>query len=276
MLLKVDHTTRYFYDQPVRAVVQSHRMTPSVFDGQKTHSWDVSVTDGLRGGAFRDGAGDMIQSWSVLGPVSEITVHVHGIVETTDLSGLLRGHRESAPTEAYLRDTMPTRIDAALAALADGLDVAGNQLGAAHDLSARVSDAIVYTPGITDARTTASEAMVLGQGVCQDQAHALIAVARHIGIPARYASGYLHMSGDVVTEEAAHAWAELHIAGLGWVGFDPANRCCPDARYIRLGSGLDAQDAAPIRGTARGQGAESLKVDVSVTEGVGQNQSQSQ
>jgi transglutaminase-like putative cysteine protease len=265
MLLKVDHLTRYFYDQPVRGVVQSHRLVPSVFDGQKTLTWGVSVSDGIRGGSFRDGAGDAVQSWSVLGPVSEITVHVTGEVETTDLAGLLRGHRERTPPEAYLRDTMPTRVDAALAGLADGLDVTHDMLGAAHVLSARVSDAIVYRTGTTTAKTTASEAIAFGEGVCQDQSHAMIAVARHMGIPARYISGYLHMTGDVVTEEAAHAWAELHIAGLGWVGFDPANRCCPDARYIRLGSGLDAQDAAPIRGTARGLGVESLEVTVSIT-----------
>jgi transglutaminase-like putative cysteine protease len=276
MLLKVDHVTRYFYDQPVRAVVQSHRLRPSVFDGQKVLNWDVSVSDGLRGGTFRDGAGDVLQSWSILGPVAEITVHVAGSVETTDLAGLLRGHRELAPPEAYLRDTMPTRVDAALATLADGLDVVQNLLGAAHTLSERVSDAIVYRSGTTHSGTTASEAMAQGEGVCQDQAHAMIAVARHIGVPARYVSGYLYVSGDVVTEEAAHAWAEVHIAGLGWVGFDPANRCCPDARYIRLGSGLDAQDAAPIRGTARGQGTESLEVSVAVTEQTGQQQSQSQ
>lgn len=276
MRLKVDHVTRYFYAQPVRAVVQSHRMTPSVFDGQKVLDWAVTVTDGLPGGTFRDGAGDMIQSWSVLGPVSEIAVHVLGTVETTDLSGLLRGHRELVPPEAYLNDTLPTRIDQALAGLAQGLDVVGDMLGAAHTLSARVSDAIVYRSGTTDSKTTASEAMTLGKGVCQDQAHAMIAVARHLGIPARYVSGYLHMSGDVVSEEAAHAWAELHITGLGWVGFDPANRCCPDARYIRLGSGLDAQDAAPIRGTARGHGAERLEVNVAITEQSGQQPSQSQ
>jgi transglutaminase-like putative cysteine protease len=64
--------------------------------------------------------------------------------------------------------------------------------------------------------------------------------------------------------EAAHAWAELWVAGLGWVGFDPANRCCPDARYIRLGSGMDARDAAPIRGIARGMGAETMDVSVAI------------
>ena len=54
------------------------------------------------------------------------------------------------------------------------------------------------------------------------------------------------------------------MSGLGWVGFDPANRCCPDERYIRLGSGRDARDAAPIRGVSRGGGVEAMDVSVVV------------
>ncbi|MFY8147531.1 MAG: transglutaminase-like domain-containing protein, partial [Rhodobacter sp.] len=87
---------------------------------------------------------------------------------------------------------------------------------------------------------------------------------RRWGIPARYVSGYLMSGGDGSPGEAAHAWAEIWVQGLGWIGFDPANTCCPDDRYIRLGSGLDAQDAAPIRGTARGPAAEVLDVAVAV------------
>jgi transglutaminase-like putative cysteine protease len=92
----------------------------------------------------------------------------------------------------------------------------------------------------------------------------MIAAARSADIPARYVSGYLQSGADGSDHEAAHAWAELFVAGIGWIGFDPANRCCPDARYIRLGSGLDAQDAAPIRGTSRGASVESLAVTVAV------------
>jgi len=109
MLLTVDHVTRYAYDQPVRGVVQSHRLTPSAFDGQKVLDWAVDVSDGLRGGAFRDGAGDRVQGWSVPGPVSEITVTVRGTLETFDLAGVLGGHREMVPPEVYLRSTGPTR-----------------------------------------------------------------------------------------------------------------------------------------------------------------------
>ncbi|MGO4907026.1 transglutaminase domain-containing protein [Pseudorhodobacter sp. W20_MBD10_FR17] len=264
MLLTVDHVTLYRYSQPVRGVVQSHRLTPSKFDGQRTLKWEVSVSDGLRGGSFIDGAGDQIHAWSIRGPVSEITVTVRGTVETSDLIGVLRGHKEKVPPQCYLASTTATTADLALADLSDSVETSGNGLAIAHDLSALVSDSILYCTGTTHAMTTAAEALAQGQGVCQDQTHALLALARRKNIPARYISGYLHSTQDGASHEAAHAWAELWLPDLGWVGFDPANRCSPDENYIRLGSGLDAMDAAPIKGTARGQGAESLDVRLEV------------
>lgn len=263
MRLTVDHVTRYRYDTPARSVVQSHRLMPSTYAGQTVIDWEVTVEGGTRGARHRDGAGDLVQGWTVAGPVSEVTVHVRGTVETEDLAGVLRGHRESVAPDCYLRETLPTRIDVALAELAQSA-TGPDTLSLAHALSAAVSDAIAYRPGVTHAHTTAAEALALGEGVCQDHAHALIACARHRGIPARYVSGYLFAAEDGTPHEAAHAWAELYIPGLGWVGFDPANRTCPDARYIRLGSGFDAQDAAPIRGISRGGTGEDMDVTVAV------------
>jgi transglutaminase-like putative cysteine protease len=263
MRLTVDHVTRYRYDAPVRSVVQSHRLMPSAFAGQKVIDWEVTVSGGLKGARHRDGAGDLVQGWTIAGPVSEVTVQVRGTVDTEDLAGVLRGHRETVAPDCYLRETLPTRVDVALADLAASASGA-DTLALAHALSAAVSDAIAYRPGVTHAHTTAAEALALGEGVCQDHAHALIALARARGIPARYVSGYLFATEDGTPHEAAHAWAELHVAGLGWVGFDAANRCCPDARYIRLGSGFDAQDAAPIRGIARGAAGEAMDVTVAV------------
>jgi transglutaminase-like putative cysteine protease len=189
---------------------------------------------------------------------------VRGTVETQDLTGLLRGHKETIPREAYLNETQATRVDATLAEMARMTEGAKDPLDAAHRLSAAVAEAIAYKPGATQAQTTAAEAMALGAGVCQDHAHAMIAVARRAELPARYVSGYLLSDDSGRTQEAAHAWAEIWVQGLGWIGFDPANACCPDDRYIRLASGLDAQDAAPIRGIARGPGAEILDVSVAV------------
>jgi transglutaminase-like putative cysteine protease len=263
MWLTVDHVTRYTYDRPVRGVVQSHRLTPSVFEGQRTIDWLVTVSGGMAGGAFRDGAGDLVQGWTVPGPVTEIEVRVQGTIDTVDLTGVLRGHRESVAPEAYLRSTEPTMADAAITRLAAEVQEA-EPLARAHALSAAVADAIAYRPGVTTAHTTAAEALAQGAGVCQDHAHTLIAMARSLGMPARYVSGYLHANADGDAHEAAHAWAEVWLPTLGWVGFDAANRCCPDDRYIRLGSGMDAQDAAPIRGISRGGGQEIMAVTVAI------------
>ncbi|MGL4319954.1 MAG: transglutaminase family protein [Paracoccaceae bacterium] len=264
MILIVEHQTIYRYAMPVRAVVHSHRLTPARHEGQRVIDWQVQVSDGIPGAGFRDGAGDWVQGWSVRGPVSEIAVRVAGSVETKDTAGILRGLRESVPPEAWLRETALTAADDALAALSAGaLAGAVDPLDRAHRLSKAVSDAIAYDKDATHAATTAAEALALGAGVCQDHAHALIAAARVADIPARYVTGYLYTKADD-HGEAAHAWAELHVQGLGWVGFDPANFCCPNENYIRIGCGLDAVAAAPIRGRSRGQGEGSLDVTVAV------------
>lgn len=268
MILTIAHRTTYRYDAPIRMAVQSLRLTPSQFAGQKVIEWQVSVEGGQKGACFRDGAGDWIEGWSVRGPADHVTVAVAGTVETSDLAGLLTGHREAVNPAVYLRETQATRADATLAGLARAAAAeSAEPLARAHALSRRVAEAIAYRPGATEAHTTAAEAMALGEGVCQDHAHAMIAAARVLGLPARYASGYLFATEDGSAHEAAHAWAEVWIAGLGWIGFDPANRACPDDRYVRLGSGFDARDAAPIRGIARGPGRETLDVTVAVLQG---------
>ncbi len=142
MLLTVEHVTRYTYSNPVRGVVQSHRLAPSVFDGQRVVHWDVSVTGGLKGGSFRDGAGDLLQAWTVHGPVSEIVVEVRGVVETTDLSGCLRGHKEKTSPLCYLQTTLSTGADVALTALADVAGASEGSLDAVHRLASAISDAI--------------------------------------------------------------------------------------------------------------------------------------
>ena len=109
-------------------------------------------------------------------------------------------------------------------------------------------------------------------GLTPIEAAFIFAMARVLDVPARYVTGYLfagpadaaHPDEVRVGAQASHAWAEIHVDGLGWVGFDAANNCCPDDRYVRLCSGFDAIDAAPIRGLAMGRGDEDLEVAVAV------------
>lgn len=279
MRLQISHVTTYRFDPPKRGVIQSHRLTPSAFEGQQVIDWAVEVEGAVRGAAFRDGAGDWIETISLLGPVESLTVAVNGTIETRDLTGVLRGHRETVPPEAYLRPTAATWPDQALRGLAEGALAAAAEntpLAHAHALSDAVADAIAYRPGETGAGTTAAEALAQGSGVCQDHTHALIAAALCVDIPARYVIGYLESGSDGGAHEASHAWAELWVEGIGWIGFDAANKCCPDERYVRLGSGHDALGAAPIRGVAEGLGIEAMEVDVRITAGPEQAQAQTQ
>jgi transglutaminase-like putative cysteine protease len=262
--LHVRHSTTYRYGRPMRMLVQSLRLTPSRFEGQRTGAWKVQAAGAHIGAEFRDGAGDWTMTASLRGPAEAAMVEVAGNVDTTDLSGVLRGHREVVPPGAYLRETRATLPDVALTELGRevaGRTAGGNVLSLAHALNEAVADAVEYTPGATAPTTTAAEALAQGQGVCQDHTHVLIALAHLAGLPARYVVGYLFSGREA---EASHAWAEIWIDGLGWVGFDAANRCCPDDRYIRLCSGFDAQDAAPIRGIGASEQAASMEVAVAV------------
>ncbi|PZX16041.1 transglutaminase-like putative cysteine protease [Palleronia aestuarii] len=274
MRLTVTHRTRYRFDQPMARLVQSLRLWPTDFEGQTVRRWSVDVEGhpAERGAAFRDGAGDWVETVAMR-HVSDVTIAVEGEVETVDLTGFVKGLREKVPPIAYLRPSPMTRLNEGLRALsAEAVGELSDPLDRAHALARAVGRAIPYTPGSTESDTTAAQALEQGRGVCQDQAHALIAIARAADMPGRYVVGYLHSSSDGQAHQASHAWAELWVEGLGWVGFDAANACCPDERYVRIGSGLDSIGAAPIRGLARGAGEETLSVDVSVIEGAGQQQ----
>ncbi|WP_335337308.1 transglutaminase family protein [Celeribacter marinus] len=90
-----------------------------------------------------------------------------------------------------------------------------------------------------------------------------IAALRHAGMASRYVSGYLMMD-DRVDQDATHAWAEAHIEGFGWVGFDVSNGISPDERYVKLAVGRDSIDAAPVSGIRMGNARESMSVTLLV------------
>ncbi|MEM6422387.1 MAG: transglutaminase family protein, partial [Pseudomonadota bacterium] len=153
-------------------------------------------------------------------------------------------------------------------------DIEGeNDLARMHALNAAVHALVDYKPGVTDMTTTAEETATRHVGVCQDFTHLFIAAARQMGLPARYVVGYLY--NETSSEPASHAWAETFIDGLGWIGFDPVHEVCPAEHHIRMMSGFDAPDAAPIRGTMLPGSSEEMEIAVEIGP-TGQSQSQSQ
>jgi transglutaminase-like putative cysteine protease len=134
-----------------------------------------------------------------------------------------------------------------------------------HALCGLIREAVTYETGASEPTWSAEDAMSDGRGVCQDHAHIFIACARHLGYPARYVSGYLMMD-DTTDQTAMHAWGEAYLDGIGWVGFDVSNGISPDARYVRVATGLDYSDASPITGMRIGGLSETLGVQIKVVQ----------
>ena len=137
----------------------------------------------------------------------------------------------------------------------------------ARSLMAWIHANYKYDPDSTKVNSRVDEVFELRSGVCQDFSHVLIALCRSIGIPARYASGYLYNgpSGTHLGAQASHAWAEIYLPQSGWIGLDPTNNTLADARYIKVAVGRDYDDVAPVKGRYTGTSACRMVVDVAVT-----------
>lgn len=263
MRLLVRHVTQYRYDHPIAHMVQQLRLTPPDMPQQKIVSWRIDVPGHSRTAHYVDAFGNRVDLASHRDPVSEVTILVEGIVDTQDTAGIVGETRDPAPEAVYLRQTPLTRPNAAIRRLA-GLAAGDDPLAGCHALMHAIREKVAYVTGVTEVHTSAADAITAGQGVCQDHAHIFIAAARLAGLPARYVSGYLLLE-EQEESEAHHAWAEVKLPALGWVGFDVSNGLCPTARHIRLTSGLDARSAAPIRGIRAGGRGENMAVEVAVT-----------
>lgn len=112
-----------------------------------------------------------------------------------------------------------------------------------------------------------SETLKLGTGSCRDFALLLMEAARHIGLAARYVSGYLcsmdENQPDVATD-ATHAWTEIYLPGGGWKGFDPTCGILAAGLHVRVAATRNPTQATPIRGSYLGDASLFRGMDVTV------------
>lgn len=278
MRISVTHVSEYRYDGPPGPTVQALRLTPSMVQGQTVVSWTIDAPGYATACSYTDGFGNRVDLVSASGDLSVVRVTAKGEVETSDTGGIVGWTNEAVAPGAFLRVSPVTALSPEIEAMAEAVRQP-DRLSTLHALMNAVGEQVAYVTDSTDAQTSAAAAFVKGRGVCQDHAHIFITAARSLGIPARYVTGYLLLEDGLLENGAAapahHAWAEAMLEDIGWVGFDAANCLCPTDHYVRLGIGLDAASAAPIRGIRRVAGKESLSVQVAVRAN-GQTQSQTQ
>lgn len=271
ILARIDTT----FPVPARGLIQVLRLTPGDHEGQHVARWRIDMDLDGRLTLSRDSFGNMVGRVAVEGPLATLSLTAYGEVETMDTSGVVRGAPERFAPDLYLRETEATRGDdtaRVIAAAAKGL----SPLDAAHALMQATNTATqkpeaMPKAGHAEASATQSQSAETAEsGELPPAAFAnrLISAARLAGLPARAVSGYCLPDATTDAHPAVtdlHRWAEIHIAGLGWVAFDPSAGLCATDRYVRVAIGLDHIETEPVRSGAQGGVADGPKLLVTVS-----------
>lgn len=263
MELSIRHTTQYAYSAPVDYALQKVRLRPLTSVMQHVIDWDVEIAGGKIEASYLDHYGNHVDLVSIEPGARVLSIRASGQVRTLNDSGVLGTVFGRAPLWHFRQPTALTRPGAAIKALPRITSDVSAQIAELHGLSETILKALPYKGGETAVDTPAEDALQGKTGVCQDHAQIFVAAARLSALPARYVSGYLQ-TNEKVPQEATHAWAEVYIDGLGWVGFDVSNGVSPDEKYARLAIGRDARDAAPVEGLRMGDADETLMVSLQV------------
>jgi transglutaminase-like putative cysteine protease len=273
--IRVEHTTEYRYSGEVRSSYNEARISPLTTIDQLVLEATVEVTPRARVFRYLDYWGSVVHAFDVGRPHDEMTVVGRSVVETSPPAVPSTSTTWEALAEPDLEDDFaeflaPTPMvprDDALDAIAVELrkGTAPDHVGA--KIVGWVRSQLDYVPGATMVSTSALEAWAGGRGVCQDFAHLTLAVARSMGIPARYCSGYLHPDAEagigVTIEGESHAWVELWTGD--WQGFDPTSGDPIGEGHVLVARGRDYSDVSPIKGVLNGGPTSRLDVTVHLT-----------
>lgn len=263
MRLSIDHRTRYRFSQPQTRIVQLLRLTPGDTEDQTIVLWRIDVDCDARLREGRDGFGNRTTMLYIDGPIEEIEIAVTGEVLTGEVLGAVKGTAEPLPPALFARPSALTRPDDAIAAFAD--EARGDSIAARLEaLNVALNRRFTLTHDRPDYGLSAADAFARNSATSRDMAQIFVAAARTLGTPARYVSGHCLTCEEGTDRPTTHGWAEAHVEGQGWIGFDPSFGRMIDETYVRVACGLDAMQAAPIAGSRLGAGREWLDVDVQV------------
>ena len=282
MIYSVRHTTTFRYEPAVRESVMEVRMQPLSEANQRCLSFTLDVSPAANITQYRDSTGNNVHHFDIAGSHTEVKVVAQSTVQVQPVpaprpseAGDWADLDATTNTDDYWEMMLPSqfaRSSEALEQFANELKVEhrGGPLQVLTELNEGIYNSFAYVPNSTKVDSAIEEALFNRQGVCQDFAHIMIALARSHRIPSRYVSGYLfhreeNGHQDRSLEGASHAWVEALVPRLGWVAFDPTNNLVGGDRHIRVAIGRDYADVPPTRGVHKGEAQSELSVAVTVS-----------
>lgn len=282
MLLRVDHVTRYAYETPAWDSFNELRLRPADDYRQTLIAFDLRVEPQAEFRSHRDSQGTLTHQFHLAQSHDELTIRASSVVETYAVPVPVPVSSTTLPNLRhrffeYLAPTERVPLDRDWFALLGALPLVGEVelVSYLSEMTTYLHGRFNYVPNATTVDTPLPDFVAAGAGVCQDYAHAMLALCRTAGIPSRYVSGYVHADPDnqhrLLGSEGSHAWVEAFLPGNGWVGFDPTNGRPVEEAHVKIGVGHDYDGVPPVWGLRRGGGTGTLAVDVRVRHEVDQD-----
>ncbi len=279
MRLRVLHRTSYSYSAPVSKSANTLKVHPRETPWLRCESSFISVSPPTRLKHYVDLNFNTVHHFEIPEPHTKLVIESRATVSTTskvDYRSLpygyphrdLPSYRQIDECQPFLHDSHYATVTPEIWRLAvDIKDHSQDVFQTAYAIMEHIHKRFEYRSGTTTVNTVASDVVALGCGVCQDFAHAMVALCRSLAIPARYVSGYFFdptRNHSLRGSEATHAWVEIYLPDHGWIGFDPTNNKIVDDTYIAVAIGRDYRDVAPVTGSYFGTANSTLDIRVTV------------
>jgi transglutaminase-like putative cysteine protease len=252
-LYAIAHSSRHRYPAIAQRSRNEVRLQPRKTAAQRLERFHLEVSPDAELSASVDYFGNSVWLVSVEAPHLELVITAHSevsVMATTEVRLDRPWDRDLLAKNPAFEFALPSPRVPSLPAITDlarTLEVEVGDGPALYQAMRRLPEHLTYLRGSTSVMTSVADVLERRVGVCQDFAHVMLALCRHLGWPARYVSGYWVPDEDLGSLES-HAWVEVATPEGDWVGLDPTYATPVRDHHVSAAVGRDYDDAAPLHG----------------------------